>query len=285
MPQTDLYTSYVLRFSAPSPTEDSPAPEQSNVTSLQQAEGQFDLSNLDDHNQENDADIPASTPAVHRRLLNPVEMITLTRMTFPHCEPVVDENGKFVIRGIERREGVEKGWVDKSNEMFPFALMTGKLLANDSSARANMKNRDRAIRSIHSLVYSSGNYHHFTLQVIRVRRRHVRIRIAAWRRKTRNYWMGSGVLKIVTSVKKSRISVSISNRQLSYLYIYISSIMLYTYIYIQIGDCPLPSCATSLCVMDHSHYSSHLRIDQPIRVQKALAERLEVVSHQTLCVW
>jgi hypothetical protein len=130
MPQTDLYTSYVLRFSAPSPTEDSPAPEQSNVSSLQQAEGQFDLSNLDDHNQENDTDIPASTPAVHRRLLNPVEMITLTRMTFPHCEPVVDENGKFVIRGIERREGVEKGWVDKSNEMFPFALMTGALITN-----------------------------------------------------------------------------------------------------------------------------------------------------------
>jgi hypothetical protein len=138
MPQTDLYTSYVLRFSAPSPMEDSPAPEQSNVSSLQQAEGQFDLSNLDDHNQENDTDVPASTPAVHRRLLNPVEMITLTRMTFPHCEPVVDENGKFVIRGIERREGVEKGWVDKSNEMFPFALMTGKLQAIVPLARADV---------------------------------------------------------------------------------------------------------------------------------------------------
>jgi hypothetical protein len=56
-----------------------------------------------------------------------VEMITLTRMTFPQCTPVVDADGKFVIRGIERREGVEKGWVDKSGEMFPFALMSGKL--------------------------------------------------------------------------------------------------------------------------------------------------------------
>jgi hypothetical protein len=127
MPQTDLYTSYVLRFSAPPSMEDSPAPEQSNVTSLQQAEGQFDMSALDDHNQENDIDVPTPTPAAHRRLLNPVEMITLTRMTFPQCTPVVDADGKFVIRGIERREGVEKGWVDKSGEMFPFALMSGKL--------------------------------------------------------------------------------------------------------------------------------------------------------------
>jgi len=188
MPQTDLYTSYVLRFSAPSPTEDSPAPEQSNVASLQQAEGQFDLSNLDDHNQENDTDLPASTPAVHRRLLNPVEMITLTRMTFPHCEPVVDENGKFVIRGIERREGVEKGWVDKSNEMFPFALMTGMLCVICLSARADKQNQDPATPSIHLLVCSSGNYHHFTQQVMRVRRRHVRVRIAAWHRKIKNYW-------------------------------------------------------------------------------------------------
>jgi hypothetical protein len=188
MPQTDLYTSYVLRFSAPSPTEDSPAPEQPNVSSLQQAEGQFDLSNLDDHNQENDTELPASTPAVHRRLLNPVEMITLTRMTFPHCEPVVDENGKFVIRGIERREGVEKGWVDKSNEMFPFALMTGKLSANVPLARADEQNRDRVTPSIHLLVCLSGNYRHSILQVMRVRRRHEQTRIAAWHRKTRSYW-------------------------------------------------------------------------------------------------
>jgi hypothetical protein len=95
------------------------------VNSLQQADSQFDLSNLDDHNQlDNELD-NAPAPVVHRRLLNPVEMITLARMTFPQCEPVVDEHGKFVIRGLERREGIEKGWVDRSNEMFPFALMSG----------------------------------------------------------------------------------------------------------------------------------------------------------------
>jgi hypothetical protein len=138
MPQTDLYTSYVLRFSAPPTTEDSPAPEQSTtVNSLQQAEGQFDLSNLDDHNQTEQDPETAPSPIVSRRLLNPVEMITLTRMTFPQCEPVVDEDGKFVIRGIERRDGVEKGWVDKSGEMFPFALMSGKQLSQVSSTAAD----------------------------------------------------------------------------------------------------------------------------------------------------
>ncbi|CAK9780679.1 hypothetical protein CC85DRAFT_287968 [Cutaneotrichosporon oleaginosum] len=56
------------------------------------------------------------------RMLNPVELIALTRMTFPKCEPAVDEDGRFVIRGLERREGVEKGRVIKTADMFPFAL-------------------------------------------------------------------------------------------------------------------------------------------------------------------
>lgn len=47
-------------------------------------------------------------------------------MTFPQCEPAVDDDGKFVIKGLERRDGVEKGWTDKSQEMFPFALLNGK---------------------------------------------------------------------------------------------------------------------------------------------------------------
>lgn len=55
------------------------------------------------------------------RLLNPVELIALTRMTFPKAEPAVDEEGRFVIRGIERREGVEKGR-PRTADMFPFAL-------------------------------------------------------------------------------------------------------------------------------------------------------------------
>ena len=67
-------------------------------------------------------------PAVKReeRLLNPVELITLTRMTFPKCEPAVDESGRFIIKGLERREGVERGRNIKMDEMFPFALATGE---------------------------------------------------------------------------------------------------------------------------------------------------------------
>lgn len=55
------------------------------------------------------------------RLLNPVELISLTRMTFPKAEPAVDDEGRFVIRGIERRDGVEKGR-PRTADMFPFAL-------------------------------------------------------------------------------------------------------------------------------------------------------------------
>lgn len=60
------------------------------------------------------------------RLLDPVELITLTRMTFPECEPAIDPDGRFVIKGLERREAVEKGRGSiRVNEMFPFALMSG----------------------------------------------------------------------------------------------------------------------------------------------------------------
>lgn len=57
------------------------------------------------------------------RLLNPVELIALTRMTFPKAEPAVDDEGRFVIRGLERREGTEKGR-PRLGDMFPFALTT-----------------------------------------------------------------------------------------------------------------------------------------------------------------
>jgi hypothetical protein len=90
--------------------------------SLQQADD-FDLAQFDEqHPTEDGIDLP---PAPPRRLLSPVELITLTRLTFPHCEPAVDADGKFVIRGVERRDAVEKGWIDRSGDMFPFALMTG----------------------------------------------------------------------------------------------------------------------------------------------------------------
>lgn len=55
------------------------------------------------------------------RLLNPVELIALTRMTFPKAEPAVDDEGRFIIRGIERRDGVEKGR-PRTADMFPFAM-------------------------------------------------------------------------------------------------------------------------------------------------------------------
>jgi hypothetical protein len=47
---------------------------------------------------------PATAPS--SRLLNPVELINLTKMAFPGCEAVVDDQGRFVIKGLGRREGV-----------------------------------------------------------------------------------------------------------------------------------------------------------------------------------
>lgn len=64
-------------------------------------------------------------PRRSERLLNPVELINLARMTFPKCEPVVDEQGRFIIKGLERRGGIEKGIV-KVGDMFPFALASGR---------------------------------------------------------------------------------------------------------------------------------------------------------------
>ncbi|WVR04378.1 hypothetical protein IAU60_001380 [Kwoniella sp. DSM 27419] len=63
-------------------------------------------------------------PKKENRLLNPLELINLARMTFPKCEPIVDASGRFVIRGLERREGAEPGARVREREMFPFALMS-----------------------------------------------------------------------------------------------------------------------------------------------------------------
>lgn len=125
IPQTDLYTSYALRFAAPS--TDSPDPstqDPSAMTSLHQADDTFELGDLDAQNNL-DPELDPQPTIVQHRLLSPLELITLSRMTFPQCEPAVDGDGKFVIRGLERREGVEKGWTDKSQDMFPFALLNG----------------------------------------------------------------------------------------------------------------------------------------------------------------
>lgn len=131
IPQTDLYTTYALRFAAPSTDNlDQSAPEiaqtQTVLTSLQQADDSFEIADLDGGPNNLDPELDPQPPIVHHRLLSPVELITLTRMTFPQCEPAVDDDGKFVIRGLERREGVEKGWTDKSQDMFPFALLNGE---------------------------------------------------------------------------------------------------------------------------------------------------------------
>ncbi|BEI82916.1 hypothetical protein CcaverHIS002_0307840 [Cutaneotrichosporon cavernicola] len=76
-----------------------------------------------EHNEHSQPDEPDdSDERVPPRMLNPVELIALARMTFPKCEPAVDEDGRFVIRGLERREGVEKGRGVKAADMFPFAL-------------------------------------------------------------------------------------------------------------------------------------------------------------------
>lgn len=73
--------------------------------------------------QSRDEDSAADGTGVREhRLLNPVELITLARMTFPKAEPAIDEDGRFVIRGLERRDGVEKGRAGRSIDMFPFAL-------------------------------------------------------------------------------------------------------------------------------------------------------------------
>ncbi|WVQ68909.1 uncharacterized protein L199_007118 [Kwoniella botswanensis] len=61
-------------------------------------------------------------PKKENRLLNPFELINLTRMTFPKCEPVVDSSGKFVIKGLERRLGHIPGSREREREMFNFAL-------------------------------------------------------------------------------------------------------------------------------------------------------------------
>ncbi|WVQ76750.1 hypothetical protein IAR50_006424 [Cryptococcus sp. DSM 104548] len=66
---------------------------------------------------------PTSNPPKEDRLLTPLELINLTRMTFPTCEPLVDEYGRFIVKGLERREGHEPGKKRREGEMYPFALM------------------------------------------------------------------------------------------------------------------------------------------------------------------
>lgn len=55
------------------------------------------------------ASIQSVTRKISRRpirLLNPLELINLMKMTFPGAEAKVDDQGNFVIKGVDRREGV-----------------------------------------------------------------------------------------------------------------------------------------------------------------------------------
>jgi hypothetical protein len=78
----------------------------------------------DDNGTDADADGPPRLR--ENRLLNPVELLSLVRMTFPKSEATVDESGRFVVRGLERRDAVERGAsagrVVRAADMFPFAL-------------------------------------------------------------------------------------------------------------------------------------------------------------------
>ncbi|KAK4686005.1 hypothetical protein P7C73_g4127, partial [Tremellales sp. Uapishka_1] len=115
--QTDLYTSYAARFSSPSYT--APPNLAPMDPFLHASESDAELANFETDMTAMDFDKEAS--ALKNRLLNPIELINLTKMTFPKCEPVVDDTGRFVIRGLERRD--EKGDSKGRPDMFPFALL------------------------------------------------------------------------------------------------------------------------------------------------------------------
>ncbi|OXB37656.1 hypothetical protein LQV05_003287 [Cryptococcus neoformans] len=156
--QTDLYTSYAARFSSlltgVSGTSNGNAhlnghhglsDEEAELRNHAESLKAFEDAGLGDTQGEEDqpptveesdqnetsasfsAD-PNPLPQAPResRLLTPVELINLTRMTFPACEPCVDSSGRFVIKGLERREGLEPGRKSREGEMFPFALMSEK---------------------------------------------------------------------------------------------------------------------------------------------------------------
>ncbi|WVW78811.1 hypothetical protein I302_100773 [Kwoniella bestiolae CBS 10118] len=159
--QTDLYTSYAARFSSlltnagqpENPTsQDQPQPQAEQQQPTQEEQDHeadmraFEEAGLNDgaNDQDNDdaetehqslasllPDQPSLSPAPlplvpqqkkENRLLNPFELINLTRMTFPKCEPMVDSSGKFVIKGLERRLGHIPGSSQREREMFDFAL-------------------------------------------------------------------------------------------------------------------------------------------------------------------
>jgi len=148
--QTDLYTSYATRFSTLIPESEDQTQSQIQAEEAELREFEANMSqpigeteslnpnldleppqNLHMHETQRQRDTlnndssGGGSKKYENRLLNPVELITLARMTFPLCEPVVDEAGRFVIKGLERRQGEEKVRGAGKGDMFPFALASG----------------------------------------------------------------------------------------------------------------------------------------------------------------
>jgi hypothetical protein len=62
------------------------------------------------------------------RVLNPVQLLTLVNMSFPKSETGVDEKGRFVIKGLEKREVDENGKATTiMGDIYPFAEQAGEL--------------------------------------------------------------------------------------------------------------------------------------------------------------
>jgi hypothetical protein len=122
--QADLYTAYMDRFShtQPAPRDDHPST----------------FPSADDENETSNGIVASVSHERSMRVLNPVELLQLVRITFPSCEPAVDEAGRFVVRGLERREGVRD---PKRGEMFPFALTTGMCFILQATIRIGSNER------------------------------------------------------------------------------------------------------------------------------------------------
>lgn len=160
--QTELYTAYATRFSSLNPESDDDvhnATENHETMHDHAGESQVDgntatetheqpqsQQNGEDHDEHDFGDMDdinayLPTPPPPARLLNPVELISLTRMTFPKCEPAVDEDGRFVIRGLERRVPESSSRQD----MFPFGLASQPSPSDPNHPFTNILKRKLAL--------------------------------------------------------------------------------------------------------------------------------------------
>jgi hypothetical protein len=119
IPQAELYANYAQRFSSLLPIDTDPTPqplveptsldmpEQSTSTSAAdksqtQAQAQADAEELRQY--EHDMNQTSDSDGDSQRLLTPVELLTLAKMTFSKAELIVSDDGRFLVRGLERRE-------------------------------------------------------------------------------------------------------------------------------------------------------------------------------------